>query len=391
MFHKKYYTLNKIPVNDHQNKKIYDSLNILFYDENRYFDTKIDGNEVVIGKKIHNYYQDLLTQSGNPLNRKKNGFSKTGYKKLLNSTYSSINKSFKSSKNYQKKSTLNNLNNPQLKIITCNEINEKEINNLYKKYLDFRNKNNNNKNHLLKGKNKSFSSLNKLNDLRLLKLQEKAIKLNNKYFNDKEIIEKKILKHLNNINKIKNDNYYNKIPFKSLMNRIGCFREIKEFKENNEKALNNDMNNNIIWLKSLRMNNNLKTRNKSLPNIFVNIGSNEKPIGKMIYFGKENSNLNNEEKIFQNENYENEKKSFAKNLNIDKKDILNCDSLKINGTNLLNFEFNLIKDIKGKKLLHRFYYNPIEKQNILFKSQSSTYINNKYILDNCRKIHENNM
>ena len=51
------------------------------------------------------------------------------------------------------------------------------------------------------------------------------------------------------------------------MNRIGCFREIKEFKENNELALNNDMNNNILWLKSLRMNNNLKTRNKSLPNI----------------------------------------------------------------------------------------------------------------------------
>ena len=389
---KHYYTLNKITVNNHQNKKIYDSLNSLFYDENKYFDTKINGNEVVIGKKIKNYNQDFLTQNVNLFDKKKT-YSSKKLKKLLNSTYNS-NKSFKSLKTYQNKFTVtNSLNNSQLKISTCNEINEKEINNLYKKYVDFKN-NNNNKNNLLKEKNKSFTSLNKLNDLRLLKLQEKAIKLNNKYFNDKEIIEKKILKHLNNINKIKNDNYYNKIPFKSLMNRIGCFREIKEFKENNEKALNNDMNNNIIWLKSLRMNNNLKTRNKSLPNIFINIGSNEKPIGQMIYFGKskDNSDTNkNEEKIFQNENYENEKKSFIKNLNIDKKDLLNCNSLKIKGTNLLNFEFNLIKQFKGKKLLHKFYYNPNEKENILFKSQSSTYINNKYILDNCRKIHENNM
>ena len=388
---KHYYTLNKITVNNHQNKKIYDSLNSLFYDENKYFDTKINGNEVVIGKKIKNYNQDFLTQNVNLFDKKKT-YSSKKLKKFLNSTYSS-NKSFKSLKTYQKKFTAtNSLNNSQLKISTCNEINEKEINNLYKKYVDF--KNNNNKNSLLKEKNKSFTSLNKLNDLRLLKIQEKAIKLNNKYFNDKEIIEKKILKHLNNINKIKNDNYYNKIPFKSLMNRIGCFREIKEFKENNEKALNNDMNNNIIWLKSLRMNNNLKTRNKSLPNIFINIGSNEKPIGKMIYFGKSNENSDtnkNDEKIFQNENYENEKKSFIKNLNIDKKDLLNCNSLKIKGTNLLNFEFNLIKQFKGKKLLHKFYYNPNEKENILFKSQSSTYINNKYILDNCRKIHENNM
>ena len=390
---KHYYTLNKIIVNNHQNKKIYDSLNSLFYDENKYFDTKINGNEVVIGKKIKNYNQDFLTQNGNLFDKKKT-YSSKKLKKFLNSTYSSI-KSFKSLKTYQKKFTAtNSLNNSQLKISTCNEINEKEINNLYKKYVDFKNNNNNNKNSLLKEKNKSFTSLNKLNDLRLLKIQEKAIKLNNKYFNDKEIIEKKILKHLNNINKIKNDNYYNKIPFKSLMNRIGCFREIKEFKENNEKELNNDMNNNIIWLKSLRMNNNLKTRNKSLPNIFINIGSNEKPIGKMIYFGKskENSDTNkNEEKIFQNENYENEKKSFIKNLNINKKDLLNCNSLKIKGTNLLNFEFNLIKQFKGKKLLHKFYYNPNEKENIIFKSQSSTYINNKYILDNCRKIHENNM
>ena len=389
---KHYYTLNKITVNNHQNKKIYDSLNSLFYDENKYFDTKINGNEVVIGKKIKNYNQDFLTQNVNLFDKKKT-YSSKKLKKLLNSTYNS-NKSFKSLKTYQNKFTVtNSLNNSQLKISTCNEINEKEINNLYKKYVDFKN-NNNIKNNLLKEKNKSFTSLNKLNDLRLLKLQEKAIKLNNKYFNDKEIIEKKILKHLNNINKIKNDNYYNKIPFKSLMNRIGCFREIKEFKENNEKALNNDMNNNIIWLKSLRMNNNLKTRNKSLPNIFINIGSNEKPIGQMIYFGKskDNSDTNkNEEKIFQNENYENEKKSFIKNLNIDKKDLLNCNSLKIKGTNLLNFEFNLIKQFKGKKLLHKFYYNPNEKENILFKSQSSTYINNKYILDNCRKIHENNM
>lgn len=388
---KHYYTLNKITVNNHQNKKIYDSLNSLFYDENKYFDTKINGNEVVIGKKIKNYNQDFLTQNVNLFDKKKT-YSSKKLKKLLNSTYNS-NKSFKSLKTYQNKFTVtNSLNNSQLKISTCNEINEKEINNLYKKYVDF--KNNNNIKNKLKEKNKSFTSLNKLNDLRLLKLQEKAIKLNNKYFNDKEIIEKKILKHLNNINKIKNDNYYNKIPFKSLMNRIGCFREIKEFKENNEKALNNDMNNNIIWLKSLRMNNNLKTRNKSLPNIFINIGSNEKPIGQMIYFGKskENSDTNkNEEKIFQNENYENEKKSFIKNLNIDKKDLLNCNSLKIKGTNLLNFEFNLIKQFKGKKLLHKFYYNPNEKENILFKSQSSTYINNKYILDNCRKIHENNM
>ncbi len=390
---KHYYTLNKITVNNHQNKKIYDSLNSLFYDENKYFDTKINGNEVVIGKKIKNYNQDFLTQNINLFDKKKT-YSSKKLKKLLNSTYNS-NKSFKSLKTYQNKFTVtNSLNNSQLKISTCNEINEKEINNLYKKYVDFKNNNNNNKNNLLKEKNKSFTSLNKLNDLRLLKLQEKAIKLNNKYFDDKEIIEKKILKHLNNINKIKNDNYYNKIPFKSLMNRIGCFREIKEFKENNEKALNNDMNNNIIWLKSLRMNNNLKTRNKSLPNIFINIGSNEKPIGQMIYFGKskDNSDTNkNEEKIFQNENYENEKKSFIKNLNIDKKDLLNCNSLKIKGTNLLNFEFNLIKQFKGKKLLHKFYYNPNEKENILFKSQSSTYINNKYILDNCRKIHENNM
>ena len=388
---KHYYTLNKIIVNNHQNKKIYDSLNSLFYDENKYFDTKINGNEVVIGKKIKNYNQDFLTQNVNLFDKKKT-YSSKKLKKLLNSTYNS-NKSFKSLKTYQNKFTVtNSLNNSQLKISTCNEINEKEINNLYKKYVDF--KNNNNKNSLLKEKNKSFTSLNKLNDLRLLKIQEKAIKLNNKYFNDKEIIEKKILKHLNNINKIKNDNYYNKIPFKSLMNRIGCFREIKEFKENNEKELNNDMNNNIIWLKSLRMNNNLKTRNKSLPNIFINIGSNEKPIGQMIYFGKskENSDTNkNEEKIFQNENYENEKKSFIKNLNIDKKDLLNCNSLKIKGTNLLNFEFNLIKQFKGKKLLHKFHYNPNEKENIIFKSQSSTYINNKYVLDNCRKIHENNM
>ena len=388
---KHYYTLNKITVNNHQNKKIYDSLNSLFYDENKYFDTKINGNEVVIGKKIKNYNQDFLTQNVNLFDKKKT-YSSKKLKKLLNSTYNS-NKSFKSLKTYQNKFTVtNSLNNSQLKISTCNEINEKEINNLYKKYVDF--KNNNNIKNKLKEKNKSFTSLNKLNDLRLLKLQEKAIKLNNKYFNDKEIIEKKILKHLNNINKIKNDNYYNKIPFKSLMNRIGCFREIKEFKEYNEKALNNDMNNNIIWLKSLRMNNNLKTRNKSLPNIFINIGSNEKPIGQMIYFGKskDNSDTNkNEEKIFQNENYENEKKSFIKNLNIDKKDLLNCNSLKIKGTNLLNFEFNLIKQFKGKKLLHKFYYNPNEKENILFKSQSSTYINNKYILDNCRKIHENNM
>ena len=389
---KHYYTLNKITVNNHQNKKIYDSLNSLFYDENKYFDTKINGNEVVIGKKIKNYNQDFLTQNVNLFDKKKT-YSSKKLKKLLNSTYNS-NKSFKSLKTYQNKFTVtNSLNNSQLKISTCNEINEKEINNLYKKYVDFKN-NNNIKNNLLKEKNKSFTSLNKLNDLRLLKLQEKAIKLNNKYFNEKEHIEKKILKHLNHITKIKNDNYYNKIPFKSLMNRIGCFREIKEFKENNELALNNDMNNNILWLKSLRMNNNLKTRNKSLPNIFINIGSNEKPIGQMIYFGKskDNSDTNkNEEKIFQNENYENEKKSFIKNLNIDKKDLLNCNSLKIKGTNLLNFEFNLIKQFKGKKLLHKFYYNPNEKENILFKSQSSTYINNKYILDNCRKIHENNM
>ena len=68
---KHYYTLNKITVNNHQNKKIYDSLNSLFYDENKYFDTKINGNEVVIGKKIKNYNQDFLTQNVNLFDKKK--------------------------------------------------------------------------------------------------------------------------------------------------------------------------------------------------------------------------------------------------------------------------------------------------------------------------------
>ncbi len=73
---KHYYTLNKITVNNHQNKKIYDSLNSLFYDENKYFDTKINGNEVVIGKKIKNYNQDFLTQNVNLFDKKKNLFFK---------------------------------------------------------------------------------------------------------------------------------------------------------------------------------------------------------------------------------------------------------------------------------------------------------------------------
>ena len=354
--------------NNKDNKKYTNDLNKLFNDPNHYFSTKINGTEIVIGKKLSNikYHNSIPLIQTKPM------------KKYLYSRY-------RSSQITNSKGNLNIIKSPN------NKINSRQSQNLKpnQKYID-----NNSLKEIyenfkhIQNTSSSISNKNLINPDNIIKkeitqifnIQTKSL---NKFLTENNKKNKIISKIIKKTKKPKKD---------ILMNTLHLFRVKKEFINNIQEESNKILQKPIFsWNTSLR---NTRNSNKQY---FVNIGL-KNP--EWYLFKNSNDDLMNNETIrnpsFDRNVYKNKslrtffhneylKKNFPKsysyfqNLNSQNYDNNNINdfsdsiypsefnSLYIKGENLLSFELENSKLLKGKKILNSSDFSPDQTKDFIFK------------------------
>ena len=386
---KKTLLIKKINVNKNENKQILRIINKSFNDVNSYLSSNVDGNNIIIGKKII----PLKNQSFQIIKDSLNG--KKHLSKNILFFLKSRNTFYVSNNNNHDKNNLNKVinpyNNKKIKsytkmistpIINQYPISNSELNKIYEYFkqikirndLDNKRKYNSSRNspsnfHINFSNKENFSERSLYNSL---KLQEKILNLNKKYSKEKQKIEKRLF---TKTQKKKED---------LLLNQIDLYRP---FKETQDKDNDNIFTGNLNWLMNLRVNDNfIKDKNKNLKNAFINIGCLSRPNYKMIYKADKIK-----EKIRSNfVNFNNS--LFSKNQRYIKNSLKEAynelNDLAIEGKNLLKCEMENSNLIKGKKILYkeRNFENEINNKEI-FKSFSVREFKRNLIIDNCFKLH----
>ena len=364
---RKEFFIQPLSQDNKDNKKYTNEINKLFNDPNHYFSTRLNGKEIVIGKKLSNikYHNNIPLIQTKPT--KKYFFSKKRSSQIAN--------------------LKGNINIPKSSII---KINSRQSQNLKpnQKYID---------NNGLKEIYDNFKHIQNTSSL----ISKKNL------INPDNIIKKEITQIFNIQTKslhkfLTENNHKNKIiskiikktkkPKKDiLMNTSHLFRVKKEFINHIQ-----DESNKISQKPIFCWNTSLRNTNNSNKQYFVNIGL-KNP--EWFLFKNSNDDLMNNETIrnpsFDRNVYKNKslrtffhneylKKNFPKsysyfeNLNSQNSDNntnefsdsiypSEFNSLHIKGKNLLSFELGNSKLLKGKKILNSSDFSPDQTKDFIFK------------------------
>ena len=326
---KKHLTLLPISINETYKENIKKDLDKLFSDPNLFFSNKINGKEVIIGKKFSN----MIYHNNIPLLSKKSPKRLTSKKKagknLSSISHNSITKKTENSFFYH--------------------VHKKEIDNesLERIYDNFKKIQNINSSKSFSKKNNLMNSITQIEMNKKIKSQEKALK---QYNDDNKGRNKLIKRILKKTKKNKNN---------ILINSIDDFRIKQEYNNliENER-LNNNQKALFKWQRSLRFSESFND------NYYIDVGI-KKPIWLLVKnkskdndecirnpsFDISNSNSINNYSYQHNNLYEN--KTFINQSNLFGNSISNKNllSLRVKGENLLSFEMNNSKLLKGRKIL----------------------------------------
>ena len=349
---KKELTIHRLSQENTNTKNYRIQIDKLFNDPKYFFSNSINGKEIVIGKRLsnvtfHNHIPLIPTKG-----KKNTLYKKTTSYRILSSKYNSPKKT-----NNSFSRILNNLPSNQ-KYIENEELDE-IYDNFRKKSYDKNKTNNSLFHHSRKIKS----------DLEIkMQLQEKALKKFNLQTKSRNKIIKKILELTNKDKK------------NILMNSSDNYRIKKEFitqlEEENEKKKQKPF---YHWQTTLRFNDNDKNGN-----YFINVGikyPNWQLVKNTIYKREKNEYIRNPslDYSFLNENVGNGFNNLFKSgiiKKIPKRNIQkrNLYKLSIKGENLLSFESNNSKLLKGRKILHLSEFEPEEKKSYLITELSSNKI-----------------
>ena len=352
---RKEFFIQPLSQDNKDNKQYTNEINKLFNDPNHYFSTRLNGKEIVIGKKLSNikYHNNIPLIQTKPT--KKYFFSKKRSSQIAN--------------------LKGNINIPKSSII---KINSRQSQNLKpnQKYID-----NNGLKEIydnfkhIQNTSSSISKKNLINPDNIIKkeitqifnIQTKSL---HKFLTENNHKNKIISKIIKKTKKPKKD---------ILMNTSHLFRVKKEFINHIQDESNKILQKPIFsWNTSLR---NTRNSNKQY---FVNIGL-KNP--EWYLFKNSNDDLMNNETISLRTFFHNEylKKNFPKsysyfqNLNSQNYDNNNINdfsdsiypsefnSLYIKGENLLSFELGNSKLLKGKKILNSSDFSPDQTKDFIFK------------------------
>ncbi len=358
---RKEFFIQPLSQDNEDNKKYTNELNKLFNDPNHYFSTKVNGKEIVIGKKLSNikYHNNIPLIQTKPT--KKYFFSKKRSSQIVNLKGNFNNKiSTRQSQNLK----------PNQKYIDNNGLKE-----IYDNFKQIQNT------------SSSISKKNLINPDNIIKkeitqifnIQTKSL---NKFLTENNQKNKIISKIIKKTKKPKKD---------ILMNSLQLFRVKKEFINHIQ-----DESNKISQKPIFCWNTSLRNTNNSNKQYFVNIGL-KNP--EWFLFKNSNDDLMNNETIrnpsFDRNVYKNKslrtffhneylKKNFPKsysyfeNLNSQNSDNntnefsdsiypSEFNSLHIKGKNLLSFELGNSKLLKGKKILNSSDFSPDQTKDFIFK------------------------
>ena len=383
---KKTLYLKKINIYSKENNTLYKGLSKFFNDENFFFNNKINGSQIILGK-INKNSEDSIYKLNKqkilrPLKKKKSFKSNSTHVISSNSGRTNKNLLFGKEKTPITDSELNNIYE-HFKSIKNSLINK---NNLTSD-LSLNNNNNSEKNFFDKSKtlHKSFTLKPTLQLKNMLNLQEEILEKENEN-NKKKKIEKKIYERTK-----RKEN-------ESIMNSGITYRIIKELKEKTNNEIEKNSNYNSLesnWLLNLRRNFLNNNNNKNYKEIFINMGSFTRPNYNIVY---KKLNYNNEKIRFGfNHLREIDKKNFLKNkylsqrndYSLFKKSFHDLKDIKILGKDLLKCEIENSKLIKGKKIIYQNKHRIEEINDKIFcKSYSMKDFFNNNIIDNCYKIHD---
>ena len=383
---KKTLYLKKINIYSKENNTLYKGLSKFFNDENFFFNNKINGSQIILGK-INKNSEDSIYKLNKqkilrPLKKKKSFKSNSTHVISSNSGRTNKNLLFGKEKTPITDSELNNIYE-HFKSIKYSLINK---NNLTSD-LSLNNNNNSEKNFFDKSKtlHKSFTLKPTLQLKNMLNLQEEILEKENEN-NKKKKIEKKIYERTK-----RKEN-------ESIMNSGITYRIIKELKEKTNNEIEKNSNYNSLesnWLLNLRRNFLNNNNNKNYKEIFINMGSFTRPNYNIVY---KKLNYNNEKIRFGfNHLREIDKKNFLKNkylsqrndYSLFKKSFHDLKDIKILGKDLLKCEIENSKLIKGKKIIYQNKHRIEEINDKIFcKSYSMKDFFNNNIIDNCYKIHD---
>lgn len=383
---KKTLYLKKINIYSKENNTLYKGLSKFFNDENFFFNNKINGSQIILGK-INKNSEDSIYKLNKqkilrPLKKKKSFKSNSTHVISSNSGRTNKNLLFGKEKTPITDSELNNIYE-HFKSIKYSLINK---NNLTSD-LSLNNNNNSEKNFFDKSKTlyKSLTLKPTLQLKNMLNLQEEILEKENEN-NKKKKIEKKIYERTK-----RKEN-------ESIMNSGITYRIIKELKEKTNNEIEKNSNYNSLesnWLLNLRRNFLNNNNNKNYKEIFINMGSFTRPNYNIVY---KKLNYNNEKIRFGfNQLREIDKKNFLKNkylsqrndYSLFKKSFHDLKDIKILGKDLLKCEIENSKLIKGKKIIYQNKHRIEEINDKIFcKSYSMKDFFNNNIIDNCYKIHD---
>ena len=322
---KKTLYLKKINIYSKENNTLYKGLSKFFNDENFFFNNKINGSQIILGK-INKNSEDSIYKLNKqkilrPLKKKKSFKSNSTHVISSNSGRTNKNLLFGKEKTPITDSELNNIYE-HFKSIKYSLINK---NNLTSD-LSLNNNNNSEKNYFDKSKSlyKSFTLKPTLQLKNMLNLQEEILEKENE--NDKK---KKIEKKIYERTKRKEN--------ESIMNSGITYRIIKELKEKTNNEIEKNSNYNSLesnWLLNLRRNFLNNNNNKNYKEIFINMGSFTRPNYNIVY---KKLNYNNEKIRFGfNQLREIDIKNFLKNKYLSQR----------NDYSLFKKSFHDLKDIK---------------------------------------------
>ena len=364
---RKEFFIQPLSQDNKDNKQYTNEINKLFNDPNHYFSTRLNGKEIVIGKKLSNikYHNNIPLIQTKPT--KKYFFSKKRSSQIAN--------------------LKGNINIPKSSII---KINSRQSQNLKpnQKYID-----NNGLKEIydnfkhIQNTSSSISKKNLINPDNIIKkeitqifnIQTKSL---HKFLTENNHKNKIISKIIKKTKKPKKD---------ILMNTSHLFRVKKEFINHIQ-----DESNKISQKPIFCWNTSLRNTNNSNKQYFVNIGL-KNP--EWFLFKNSNDDLMNNETIrnpsFDRNVYKNKslrtffhneylKKNFPKsysyfeNLNSQNSDNntnefsdsiypSEFNSLHIKGKNLLSFELGNSKLLKGKKILNSSDFSPDQTKDFIFK------------------------
>ena len=315
------------------------------------------------------------------------------HKNIFNSSMSNksrISAYYKLKDNY-------NAHNNYLNSREVDEISEKEIRQLFQK---FKEEINYNEQMEEKGKNKKENEKKENNIKKIiimdeLKLQENSLKKNKFHLNQIEKIQNKIQKKINLYIKRKHFNYSRSkyLSANLIMNSVNnyfCKKEAKKIflanKNNEEGKLNKTLskarsynckktestkfdNPNIGWEMSLRKPKNFKGIRKKI----LNAQTSRSPYWFIFI---EKNDINKE--YISDSRYKTENNFYKKNkiASNDIKYFKDINTLNVKGEKLIDFEEKLCKRIKGKKKIYKFKYDEKNLKNLdiysnfIFRGQS---------------------